>query len=92
MIEYKDTRSAERPAEVDIKETKVFVATNIHTVEVNDYDMSDEPTTRIEYEFDYIEYTKDEYLHLMIERNNELENEITDTQLALCDVYEMLEG
>ncbi len=37
-----------------------------------------------------IQYGKDEYIKLISEQNAELQNQITDTQLALCDVYEML--
>ena len=37
-------------------------------------------------------YTKDEYIKLMAEKNAELESQLTDTQLALCDVYEMIGG
>ena len=37
------------------------------------------------YEFDYTEYEKDEYIKA-------LEAEVTETQLALCDVYELIAG
>ena len=39
-----------------------------------------------------VQYTKDEYIKLMDEKNTELESQLTDTQLALCDVYEMIGG
>ena len=43
-----------------------------------------------EWQFNLFEYEKDEYIKIISERNLELETELTDTQLALCDVYEML--
>lgn len=39
-----------------------------------------------------VQYTKDEYLALMDEKNAALEEQLTDTQFALCDVYEMIGG
>ena len=39
-----------------------------------------------------VQYSKDEYLALMDEKNAALEEQLTDTQLALCDVYEMIGG
>ncbi|MGN0354397.1 MAG: hypothetical protein ACI4EI_04910 [Muricoprocola sp.] len=42
------------------------------------------------YQYHEIQYGKDEYIQLMSEKNTALEAEITSTQLALCDVYEML--
>ena len=42
------------------------------------------------YEYNETQYTKDEYIHLLAEKNTSLEKEITSTQLALCDVYELL--
>ena len=92
MINYGTTRGTEYPKEVDVKETLVFVASNVHEVTVTDDNMDDEPTTRTEYEFDLVAYTKDEYIEMIDERNKELENELTSTELALCEVYELIGG
>lgn len=35
---------------------------------------------------------KDEYIKLMVDKDASLEEQVTDTQLALCDVYEMIGG
>ena len=35
-----------------------------------------------------IEYRKDEYIKLLAQKNIELENNLTETQLALCEIYE----
>ena len=34
--------------------------------------------------------TKDEYIKLISEKNAQLESRVIDTQLALCEVYELL--
>lgn len=46
-----------QPQPIEIKETKVFVATNIHEVT---HEVEGEEVT--EYEFNLVEYDKDEYL------------------------------
>lgn len=38
--------------------------------------------------FNEIQYDKDEYIELLANKNTELENGLTDTQLALCEIYE----
>lgn len=44
------------------------------------------------YQYNEIQYEKDEYIRLMAERNDLLEEQLTDAQLALCDVYELIGG
>jgi hypothetical protein len=85
MKDYGLTKSTTEPQTVEIKETKVFVATNIKqvTVTTDDGDVQ-------EYQFNLVQYDKDEYIKLIDEKNASLEQQVTDTQLALCDVYEML--
>lgn len=85
MKDYGLTRAMEIPKEIDIKETKVFVTTDIEQITVET-----EEDTHIEYQFNLIEYEKDEYIQMMVKKEKDLERQITDTQLALCDVYEML--
>ena len=90
MINYGTTRGTEIPKEVDVKATLVFVSSNVKEVTVTDIDIDDKPVTRIEYEYDLVAYDKNEYIEMISARNKELEDEITSTELALCDVYEML--
>ena len=87
MIDYGKQKSTVRPEELELMETKVFVNSNI--TEVNE-DETDGQQGFTGYEFDLIEYTKDEYIKIQAEKNVALEQQVTDTQLALCDVYEML--
>lgn len=85
MKNYGIQRSAVEPNAVEITESKVFVATDIELVTVK---MDIEEVQ--EYQFSLVEYDKDEYIKIISEKNEELEQQMTDTQLALCDVYEMI--
>lgn len=87
MIEYGRQRSTVKPLELELTETKVFVASNI--IPVNEPDTEDQPGFT-GYEFDLVEYDKDEYIKLQAENNAALEQQMTDTQLALCEVYELM--
>lgn len=80
-------RSTVEPLNVEILQTKVFVASNIIPVEET---IGEE--TFNGYEFDLVEYDKDEYIEMLDERNKNLEENITQTQIALCDVYELIGG
>lgn len=48
----------------------------------------------VEGSFQYreIQYEKDEYIRIMAEKNSTLELQLTDTQLALVEVYELIGG
>lgn len=76
-------RSVIKPKKIEILKNKVFVSNNITEVEKN---FDDETYT--EYEYELIEYSKDEYIKLLVQKNAELENSLTETQLALCEIYE----
>ena len=64
----------------------VYVHTNIEQVK------TDAEGNAVEglYRYNEVQYDKDEYIQLMSEKNAALEAEITSTQLALCDVYELI--
>lgn len=85
MTNHGKVRAAEAPEAVVIDESSVWVASNATEVTV-----SDEQGSRTEYEFDLLQYGKDEYIRLMDEKNSMLEAQVNDTMLALCDVYEMM--
>lgn len=88
MKDYGTQKSAVEPLKVEITETKVFVASNITQVEKQAMEGQEE--AGIEYQFDLVEYDKDEYIHMISEKNDALEKEVTNTQIALTEVYEML--
>lgn len=83
MIDYGAVRSTVKPEKVEIDEYSVWVNSNIKEIEVQSEDGS-----HTEYEFNQIRYTKNEYIKLINERNTTLESQLTDTQLALCEIYE----
>lgn len=87
MTIYKKIHTDEKPQEVEITEAMVFLAKNIKqfTNIIDDHEVSG-------YEYDCFAYTKDEYIHFLAEQNTSLQNELLDTQAALCDVYELIEG
>ena len=80
MIDYGKQKSTVRPEELELTETKVFVSSNI--TEVNE-DETDEQPGFTGYEFDLIEYDKDEYIKIQAEKNESLQNQVEVTQEAL---------
>ena len=79
MTIYDEVRSAVKPDTVKIDEYSVWVAEDIRE-------------SGGEWAYTLTQYEKDEYIKLIGEKNTELESQLTDTQLALCDVYEMIGG
>lgn len=88
MIIHNLTYSNIEPQVIEVTDSKVFVAENIHQV----ITYNDEGQPQQAYCYKLIEYEKNEYIKLIGEQNDELRNELLDTQTALCDVYEMIEG
>lgn len=80
MIDYGKQKSTVRPEELELTETKVFVSSNI--TEVNE-DETDGQSGFTGYEFDLIEYDKDEYIKIQAEKNESLQNQVEVTQEAL---------
>lgn len=83
MIDYGAVRSTVKPDAVEIDEYSVWLNSDIKEIE-----MQSEDKTHTEYEFNQVRYTKDEYIKMIDERNSTLESQLTDTQLALCEIYE----
>lgn len=83
MIDYGAVRSTVKPDKVEIDEYSVWVNSDIKEIQVQSEDES-----HTEYEFNQVRYTKDEYIKMIDERNSTLESQLTDTQLALCEIYE----
>ena len=87
MKDYGRTRSTVRPEEKVIDEFNVWVASDIE--EVSEPGIDDQEGF-IGFEYNLVQYGKDEYIKMIDEKNASLEQQMTDTQIALCDVYEML--
>ena len=87
MIDYGTQRSSIRPQAVEILETKVFTATDITEI----LEEGSDGVPGFEgYEFNLVEYSKDEYIQKIQTENETLSEEITNTQIALCEVYELM--
>lgn len=87
MKQYGKVRSGQQPDRKVIDDFSVWIAENI--VPVTEDGTDDQPGFT-GYEYDLTQYSKDEYINLIDDKNESLETQITDTQLALCEVYEML--
>ena len=71
--------------DIIISADTVYVHSDIKKVEKKD---EKDPDV---WEYHEIQYGKDEYIKLMAEKNTSLEKQVTDTQLALTELYEMKE-
>ena len=80
-------QSTIKPKEIEIDEYSVWVNSDVHEITVED-----KKGTHTEYEYNQTQYSKDEYIKLLSDNNKDLEDKLNDTQLAICEVYEMLEG
>jgi len=78
MKDYGRVRSTVKPEPMVLDEFSVWIYTNIIPVEET---VGEE--TFSGWEFNMVQYTKDEYISL-------LDKQLTDTQLALVEVYEMI--
>ena len=85
MFDYGRIRSTVRPEPKVIDDFSVWVNTDIQEVEV-DHDGD----VHTEYEFNQVQYFKDEYIKMIDDHNAQLEGQVTDTQMALVEVYEMI--
>ena len=87
MKQYGTQRSTVKPEDVEIIESKVFTYENITEIKVKNPESDDEVTM---YEFTLTEYDKDEYIRIQAEKNASLEEQMTQAQEAMCEIYEMM--
>ena len=84
MKEFKNVQGSLQQAQpLIVNKDTVYVHTNIVQSTDEDGNVVDNL-----YVYDEVQYTKDEYIQIMAEKNSQLEKELTDTQLALCELYE----
>ena len=84
MKEFKNVQGSSQQAQpLIVNKDTVYVHTNIVQATDEDGNIVDGL-----YVYDEVQYTKDEYIQIMAEKNSQLEKELTDTQLALCELYE----
>jgi hypothetical protein len=80
MINYGKTQSIVKPEPIKIDTFSVWVNTNIIAIEET---VGEDMFSG--YEYDMVQYTKDEYIKL-------LDTQLTDAQLALAEIYELIGG
>ena len=83
MVTYENIRStAESIEEMERDEHSIYVRSNIQRIDEEDTENS--PGFH-GWQYDETVYTKDEYI-------DRLDKQLTDTQLALVEVYELIGG
>mgnify|MGYP000927483962 len=83
MIEHGKVRSTVSPEPILVDEFSVWVCSNITQVEEDNGE-----ETFNGFEYDMVQYEKDEYIKIMTETNQNLEKQVTDLQVALVEIYE----
>lgn len=86
MIDYGKVRSTVKPEPIVIDDFSVWQHTDIQEISEN----IGEENEFVGYEYRMIQYTKDEFILNQAAENEALQQQITDTQIALCEVYEMM--
>ena len=85
MKELKNVQGSKEQAKpLIVGKTTVYVHTNIQQLKDEDGNLTDM------YSYDEVQYTKDEYIQVLADKNNVLEQDVINTQLALCELYESL--
>ncbi len=83
MKDYGIVESAVKPEPIKIDEYSVWVST-----EIVPFEREIEGEIFTGYSYRLVQYGKDEYLKIQIAENAALAEQITDTQLALCEMFE----
>lgn len=86
MIDYGKVRSTERPEPIIIDDYSVWEHTNITEVSEN----VGEENEFVGFEYDMKQYEKNEFILAQAQANAALEADLTDTQLALAELYESM--
>lgn len=93
FVNVRTTAESVKPLEID--DYHVYINTGIKEIheEAKEGDLSSGFDGFDGFEIETQEiYEKDEYIQLMSEKNSSLEEQATDMQLALADVYEQMLG
>lgn len=84
MIEHGKVRSTIKPESIIVDEFSVWVNSNITPIEEN----QGEENEFIGFEYDMVQYDKDEYIKIITETNESFNKQVTDLQVALVELYE----
>lgn len=86
MVDYGKVRSTVKPESIVIDDYSVWQHTDIQEISEN---VGEENEFK-GFEFNMVQYTKDEFILQQAAENTSLSQQVTDMQLALCEVYEMI--
>lgn len=86
MKDYGRVRSTAKPEAMTIDEHSVWVNTDIEEISEN----IGEKNEFVGYEYNMMQYSKEEYIKLISDENSGLTAAVTENQLALCELYEMI--
>ena len=86
MTDYGTVKSSVCPEPMVIDEFSVWINTNIE--ETTETGEGGEEIKGFQYQM--IQYTKDEYIQMMVEKNQKTDQQVTEAQLALVELYEMM--
>lgn len=78
MKDYGKVQSLNRPQEIEIKEDKVFLASNIEA-----YTKMVEDKEEQGFEYNYVEYSKDEYIAVLSTQSHQLAEELAAAKILL---------
>lgn len=78
--------NSEQAKALVIGKDTVYVHTDIVPVE------KDGKVVEDLFSYTEVQYDKDEYIELIAQQDEQLGNDLTDTQLALCEIYEAIGG
>lgn len=87
MVDHGLVKSTIKPAPLEIDDFSVWENTDIQEISENVGTESE----FVGYRYRMKQYSKDEYILEKAAENAVLSEQITDMQLALCEVYEMME-
>lgn len=88
MKDYGRVRSKICPSPKVVDDYSVWVNTDITEITVTSPENKETPT--IFYEYSQVRYDKNDYISVIDDKNETLEKQVTDTQLALVEIYEKM--
>lgn len=86
MTDYGRTQSTEKPEHIVVDDYSVWVHTDIQEI----FENIGTESEFAGYEFNMVQYDKNEFIKMQAAENSQLSKQITDMQLALCEVYELM--
>ena len=87
MKDYGTVRSTVRPEPVKVDEFSVWKHSDIRKISEN----VGEENEFVGWEYRMVQYDKNEFIKTQISESEQLAEQVTDTQLALCELCENME-